>query len=455
MSMAQDKDTQTDSARTFMNGRTFSERNRPTLSVVMANYNHAKYLPQAISAITSQSRPPDELIVLDDGSTDDSLKVLDQFAARIPYIRVIKHATNKGLFAASTAVFAAASGEYVYAAAADDYVFPGFFQKAMELAQRYPVAGVIFGGCRTIDEQGNFINTFQLQSFREPVYLSPDRYLTEYVDVELPTASFSGSSIVKRVPFLESGGYRPELLSWCDTFAIRVIALKYGACYLPTICTAHRMSSASYSGLTRNNHRRTLEIIARAAGLMRGAEFRNLFPEPSVRRWEQGYRALVLRQLLHEAFSQVVSQCQLPARTKPREKLEIMSSLGRLLRTGEYSTLFPEEVVMQWEQELGEAIKQESLGRLHISYGDLIGVCQDTLGHGNWVHRVVSRVCQYLLKLALWLSESRIAISLNNVPPGVQANAWVERELTSRCMDLRSLSLTLACPLLGWLQNLV
>ena len=56
----------------------------PTLSAVIANYNHGHFLARAIEAMVTQSRPPDELLVLDDGSEDDSVAVISACAELSP-----------------------------------------------------------------------------------------------------------------------------------------------------------------------------------------------------------------------------------------------------------------------------------------------------------------------------------------------------------------------------------
>ena len=56
------------------------------LSVVIPNYNHARYLPHAILALRAQERPADEIIVVDDGSVDDSLAVLRELGVAITTI---------------------------------------------------------------------------------------------------------------------------------------------------------------------------------------------------------------------------------------------------------------------------------------------------------------------------------------------------------------------------------
>src|SRR5262244_1882053 len=90
----------------------------PTLSVVLPNYNHAHLLPRAIAALLAQERPPDEIIVVDDGSTDDSRAVIAQMAARAPAIRVLLNDKNLGVVRTQNRALEAASGRYIYLAAA-------------------------------------------------------------------------------------------------------------------------------------------------------------------------------------------------------------------------------------------------------------------------------------------------------------------------------------------------
>jgi glycosyltransferase involved in cell wall biosynthesis len=72
----------------------------PTLSVVLPNYNHGKLIARAITALLTQERPPDEIVIVDDGSTDDSLRVIAALAAGTKAIRVIANQTNEGATAA-------------------------------------------------------------------------------------------------------------------------------------------------------------------------------------------------------------------------------------------------------------------------------------------------------------------------------------------------------------------
>jgi glycosyltransferase involved in cell wall biosynthesis len=87
------------------------------LTVYIPCYNAAPHIAGAIRALLEQTRPADELLVIDDGSTDNTVEI----ASRFP-VRVIRHEKNKGLAAARNTAFASASHEFVGAIDAD--VFP-------------------------------------------------------------------------------------------------------------------------------------------------------------------------------------------------------------------------------------------------------------------------------------------------------------------------------------------
>ncbi len=117
----------------------------PTLSVVLPNYNHGKLISRAVTALLAQERLPDEIVIIDDGSTDDSLGVIEALAARSANIRLITNRTNQGATAALASGLAACRGRYVYFAAADDWVLPGFFSTALPVLERHPDAGLVCG----------------------------------------------------------------------------------------------------------------------------------------------------------------------------------------------------------------------------------------------------------------------------------------------------------------------
>jgi len=266
----------------------------PTLSVLMPNYNHAKYLATAIEGVLNQTRAPDEFLILDDASTDDSLDIITSYAERYPVIRVLRNTTNAGVVGAHRRLFEEARSRYVCTAPADDAHLPQYYEHGMRMAAEHPQAGIIFGKIRVIDERGRELGELGVRRWQKPLYATPQQFLNEYLEVEAASHSLCGATMYRRDAFREVDWYRPELGSWSDTFAARAIGLKYGAGYMAEVVYLWRRLTSSYSGKSRANPRHTLDIIARAARLMRSPEFRDRFPESHVRRWERQYLRLTM-----------------------------------------------------------------------------------------------------------------------------------------------------------------
>ena len=67
----------------------------PTLSVIISNYNDAEFLPQFLQSVVDQSIQPDEIIIIDDASTDNSVEILEEFAQKHPIVKFIRNTTNQ------------------------------------------------------------------------------------------------------------------------------------------------------------------------------------------------------------------------------------------------------------------------------------------------------------------------------------------------------------------------
>jgi glycosyltransferase involved in cell wall biosynthesis len=273
------------------------------LTVVMPNYNHARYLDRVIGTVVSQTRPPDRFIILDDGSTDDSLSKINSWVDRCPAISLVRNEKNTGVIAAHQRLFEMATGDYLYPASADDELLPTFFECAMGMAERYPQAGLICGQMVIADEHARELDLVQVRNWQQPVYAPPQKFLAEYLEAEEPSHSLSASTIFRRACLEEVGWLRHELGSWSDTFAIRAIGLKYGICYVPQRFSLWRNMSQNFSAKARSDYRHMLDLVARAAYLMRHSEFRDRFPESHVQRWEQRYRRRVLKDYLRGNLS--------------------------------------------------------------------------------------------------------------------------------------------------------
>lgn len=85
----------------------------PRMSVVIPNYNHGHLIEDALAAISRQTMLPAEVVVVDDGSTDDSLARLHALATRMPWLRIHEHGDNRGVNAACNSGLDLVSGDFV------------------------------------------------------------------------------------------------------------------------------------------------------------------------------------------------------------------------------------------------------------------------------------------------------------------------------------------------------
>lgn len=125
--------------------------NSSSVSVVIAAYNQGRYLAGALRSAINQTRPPLEIIVVDDGSTDDTAAVVGSFGDAVHYV----WQENQGLAGARNTAIRAATSDYVAFLDSDDEWMPTFLERIMETAEHYPEAAAYYSGWCYVDADGN------------------------------------------------------------------------------------------------------------------------------------------------------------------------------------------------------------------------------------------------------------------------------------------------------------
>ena len=249
-----------------------------TISVVMPNFNHGRYLEESVTAILNQSHKPLELIIIDDFSEDDSLEILEKLAKNNPIIKIIKKLKNTGIINSMNIGLNMSRGEYIYHCAADDRVEEQFFFKAISLLQKYPSAGIFSALVRRIDEVGS-----QKEWIRTPVISNKEIYLNsknvlKYLDRY--GFWFAGQSVIYRRKFLvEAIGYYSEKLKHrVDHFADYLVAIKHGAVFSPEILSTYRLLSTGYAETQFRDVESSLSSFKYMISQMRNEKYNLYFP---------------------------------------------------------------------------------------------------------------------------------------------------------------------------------
>lgn len=132
-------------------------RCRPTTSVIMALYNHAEYVTAALDSMAaSDDLQPLEILVVDDGSTDDSRRVVHQWMVDHPHVpaQLIAHRVNRGLPYARNTALGFARGTYCFVLDADNEVYPQALRRLREALEGDPGAVFSYGVLEVFDPDG-------------------------------------------------------------------------------------------------------------------------------------------------------------------------------------------------------------------------------------------------------------------------------------------------------------
>ncbi|MCJ7658159.1 MAG: glycosyltransferase family 2 protein [Anaerolineales bacterium] len=124
------------------------------ISVIMPVYNTEKYVSQAIESILIQTYRDLELIIIDDASTDDSLKILRSYEKRDPRIRILTNDSNQGISRARNLGLQLARGEYIAVMDSDDISLPDRFEKQIDYLTANPHVGVVGTNYTLVHENG-------------------------------------------------------------------------------------------------------------------------------------------------------------------------------------------------------------------------------------------------------------------------------------------------------------
>jgi glycosyltransferase involved in cell wall biosynthesis len=121
------------------------EHNSPQISVIIPCYNHGRYLPEALASVVAQTFGDWEVVIVDDGSTDDSAEVAERLIAGYPHYRMrLLRQANQGLSASRNNGIHQARGVYILPLDADDQIEPGMLAATLEVLERRPEVGFVY-----------------------------------------------------------------------------------------------------------------------------------------------------------------------------------------------------------------------------------------------------------------------------------------------------------------------
>jgi glycosyltransferase involved in cell wall biosynthesis len=193
----------------------------PKVSIVLPNYNYARYLDERIQSLLNQTYKDFELIILDDASTDNSLEVIEKYTAD-PRVKTQFYSENSGLpYKRWNDGADLAKGEYLLIAGADDSCNPKLLEKLVEKLDSYPSVGLVYAQSWGIDSQGNRTHLWKTHTDK----LDKDRWAQDFVDsgknefkylLNKNTIPNASALLMRRQIFIEAGKFDVELRLTAD-----------------------------------------------------------------------------------------------------------------------------------------------------------------------------------------------------------------------------------------------
>lgn len=207
----------------------------PTASVLLPVYNAGRYLAQAVESVLNQTFQNFEVLLINDGSTDNSLQVLEYFASRDRRCRVYS-GPNRGVVAARNTGLELAGAEFIILMDADDVSRPQRFEKQISFIRQHPECVAVGSRALLIDADGM------------PIFEVGDRYTHEEIERALLSTRLgivNPSAIIRRSALDVIGGYRPGYAEDLDLF-LRLAEVGRLA-NLPEVLLDYRQHVASIS----------------------------------------------------------------------------------------------------------------------------------------------------------------------------------------------------------------
>lgn len=231
----------------------------PNVSVIIPNFNNAAYVATAIASVLAQSDQNFEIIVVDDGSTDDSRMVIAQFGERVRYLRQ----ENQGLAGARNSGIRAAQGDWIALLDADDQWLPTYLATMLALADREPDGTVYYCAAQCMDRHGQDL----------PRVLGAPLGPPETTYGTLVRANFliPSTILMRRQEVVDAGLFDPQLRS-CEDWDLW-LRLGPNARFIgtPAQLVRYRLHDVSLSTNLTGMHQAAQAVIAKNFGPDDGA----------------------------------------------------------------------------------------------------------------------------------------------------------------------------------------
>lgn len=236
------------------NGTSQGEARPPLVSVAIPAYNHAAFIEACLASVCAQTYPELELVLIDDGSKDDTFEIARRFLEprRERFRRlVLERQENQGVSATSNACLAACRGEWVHLLGSDDVLYPTKVERIQQAIAGWNCAelAMVHADADYIDQHGRLLERQPHRSRPSP---GPEREAWRWLFMGAHHV-FNPTLALRRQAVLSIGGFDPQLPQE-DLDCFLRLAVRYPIARVPEVL-------ASYRKHPGNNLRRRVRVL--------------------------------------------------------------------------------------------------------------------------------------------------------------------------------------------------
>ena len=235
---------------------------KPTIAVVIPNRNDSTYLKVCLDSVLLQSVRPEQIIFVDDQSTDNSVELAHQILDDVAEAEIIVNKTCLGTMGALNEGLKHVKSDYVLFLASNDYLVNGIFERAKSSIATAGAPGVWSAMVRVMDENGHCESIY-----KSPVVSLKDTFFdkSECIDLAMRLGNwFTGTTLIfHRETLQQIGGFDTNYQGLADLFAALTIASTHGALFCPEPLGVMRLHQGGYLWRTLSDWDNLDRILAR------------------------------------------------------------------------------------------------------------------------------------------------------------------------------------------------
>jgi glycosyltransferase involved in cell wall biosynthesis len=219
----------------------------PLITAIVPNFNHGHLIVDCIDGLINQQFADFEVIILDDNSTDQSVRIIKKRIAHDKRFKLIDLEHNMGVLSVQNIAIEKVSSEYLYLAAADDYILPNFFSDLINILDKNPT--IAFAGKKGLIPISSNPSTY----ISRPIF-TPNNERSVFTSREaaeqlmkLDFLYITGACLIRTEMFKSIGKLDLDLGAFADGIYLRKLAVKFGYAFINDFGMVWRRDPSGFS----------------------------------------------------------------------------------------------------------------------------------------------------------------------------------------------------------------